>query len=85
MNISCMPSGGVDVEIEGVHYIVIHRGPATYVLVLCPRPYLHARVCILGCGARDYICARLAGLPRPPRSPSRGGDLELGSRFNVSL
>ena len=50
-----------------------------------PAAITHARVCILGCGARDYICARLAGHPRPPRSPSRGGDLKLGGRFNVSL
>ena len=43
---------GVDLEVEGVHYIEMHRGPAAHVL----GPH-----------------------------PSRGGDLELEVRVNVSL
>ena len=42
----------IDIEVEGMHYIEMHRGPATYVM-------------------------------GPP--PSRGGDLELEGRVNVSL
>ena len=32
MDISCMTSSSVDLEVEGVRYIELHRGPVAYVL-----------------------------------------------------
>ena len=66
---------GVNLEVEGMRYIEMHRGPAAYVHVLDPPPsrggYLELEGRVNACHGEYVYESRHSHMPRLPRARHR--------------